>query len=576
MLVLAWWSGPRARTLGAALALGGAAFSLYLTVVELFVIDAICQWCVASAVCWCVLGVVEALRFWRAGLAAAHPSRRDARGRVRDDRRYHGRHGAAAPAVRRHGHPRAAPAGARAARAGGPRGPRARLGRGRGARPRGRALGATRTSTSPMARRPSTARSGAARGSGWRSGRPRARWCRCATASSTSTRRAGRSRWWSRRSAPTGEGELLRRVQETLAPPRAPTASADPARRPPLPRFPRKVGVDRRPRLRRPPRRRHRHPPALPAVALRAQDRAGAGRPRACRSMTAALARLAVEPEVDVIVLARGGGSCRTSTRSPTRGSAGPSPPAPVPVVTSIGHTRQRPNCDHVAAGCATCPRRPPSWWCPAPRSSPPASSASRPRSATRPPGAAGARPRAADARGGRVGALRRLLRRSPPGARARRPAARRRVPHRPRTRPCAARPLTTPLVPRATARLAAARRGVDTSPRRWCRAPPTASPGRAARSQPPARWSTRGTGSAAATRSCGAATARRAAAGSLRRATRGRGAGRRHGAATVDAVERSRPRSRPGARPRSPRRSASRPGWSAWRPSLRGSTAPT
>jgi uncharacterized membrane protein len=73
MLVLAWWSGPRARTLGAALALGGAAFSLYLTVVELFVIDAICQWCVASAVCWCVLGVVEALRFWRAGLAGGAP-----------------------------------------------------------------------------------------------------------------------------------------------------------------------------------------------------------------------------------------------------------------------------------------------------------------------------------------------------------------------------------------------------------------------------------------------------------------------------------------------------------------------
>ena len=41
--------------------------SLYLTFLELFVIDAICQWCVASAVCWCTLGVVEALRFWRLG-----------------------------------------------------------------------------------------------------------------------------------------------------------------------------------------------------------------------------------------------------------------------------------------------------------------------------------------------------------------------------------------------------------------------------------------------------------------------------------------------------------------------------
>jgi uncharacterized membrane protein len=65
VLVCAWSASPRMRALGAAVALGGAAFSLYLTTVELWVIDAVCQWCVASAVCWCTLGVVEAVRFWR-------------------------------------------------------------------------------------------------------------------------------------------------------------------------------------------------------------------------------------------------------------------------------------------------------------------------------------------------------------------------------------------------------------------------------------------------------------------------------------------------------------------------------
>jgi uncharacterized membrane protein len=67
VLLCAFSGASRARAVGAAVAIGGAAFSLYLTFLELFVIDAICQWCVASAVCWCTLGVVEALRFWRLG-----------------------------------------------------------------------------------------------------------------------------------------------------------------------------------------------------------------------------------------------------------------------------------------------------------------------------------------------------------------------------------------------------------------------------------------------------------------------------------------------------------------------------
>ncbi len=42
--------GERARLAAAALAIAGFGFSAYLTYLELFVIDAICQWCVVSAV----------------------------------------------------------------------------------------------------------------------------------------------------------------------------------------------------------------------------------------------------------------------------------------------------------------------------------------------------------------------------------------------------------------------------------------------------------------------------------------------------------------------------------------------
>ena len=47
---------------GAATAICGALFSGYLTYLELFVIDAICQWCVASAV---LMGCLAAVTSWR-------------------------------------------------------------------------------------------------------------------------------------------------------------------------------------------------------------------------------------------------------------------------------------------------------------------------------------------------------------------------------------------------------------------------------------------------------------------------------------------------------------------------------
>ncbi len=47
------------RFLGALLGFVGFGFSMYLTFLELFVIDAICQWCVASAVITTAMLVIE-------------------------------------------------------------------------------------------------------------------------------------------------------------------------------------------------------------------------------------------------------------------------------------------------------------------------------------------------------------------------------------------------------------------------------------------------------------------------------------------------------------------------------------
>ena len=54
--------GDAARFASLAVAAVGFGFSLYLTYLELFVIDAICQWCVASAVLMTLLFAVNALR----------------------------------------------------------------------------------------------------------------------------------------------------------------------------------------------------------------------------------------------------------------------------------------------------------------------------------------------------------------------------------------------------------------------------------------------------------------------------------------------------------------------------------
>jgi len=53
------------------LALGGVGFSAYLTYLEIYVIEALCAWCVASAVLITLLAIAEGLLLWHARPQAA-------------------------------------------------------------------------------------------------------------------------------------------------------------------------------------------------------------------------------------------------------------------------------------------------------------------------------------------------------------------------------------------------------------------------------------------------------------------------------------------------------------------------
>ena len=57
--------GDVGRALTFMLTLTGLAFSVYLTYLELFVIDAICQWCVASAILMTALLITATIRLLR-------------------------------------------------------------------------------------------------------------------------------------------------------------------------------------------------------------------------------------------------------------------------------------------------------------------------------------------------------------------------------------------------------------------------------------------------------------------------------------------------------------------------------
>jgi uncharacterized membrane protein len=65
LLAAAATPGDAGRFAGFVGALVGLGFSLYLTYLELFVIDAVCQWCVASAVIMTVLFAVNSARAYR-------------------------------------------------------------------------------------------------------------------------------------------------------------------------------------------------------------------------------------------------------------------------------------------------------------------------------------------------------------------------------------------------------------------------------------------------------------------------------------------------------------------------------
>ena len=56
-----------ARAAGAAIALGGLVFAVYLIYVQAALIDAFCQWCLASDVVIALLAVVTSLRLLRTG-----------------------------------------------------------------------------------------------------------------------------------------------------------------------------------------------------------------------------------------------------------------------------------------------------------------------------------------------------------------------------------------------------------------------------------------------------------------------------------------------------------------------------
>ena len=79
---------------------------------------------------------------------------------------------------------------------------------------------------------------------------------------------------------------------------------------------------------------------------------------RAVDSMIEALIHLQSQPGVDVIVLARGGGGVRELVAFDDVKLCKAIFACDKPVVTSIGHTKQRPNCDHVASAFADVPAR--------------------------------------------------------------------------------------------------------------------------------------------------------------------------------------------------------------------------
>ena len=78
--------------------------------------------------------------------------------------------------------------------------------------------------------------------------------------------------------------------------------------------------------------------------------------PRAAADITAALARVSSEREVDVVILARGGGSFEDLLPFSDEGLVRAIATCPVPVVSAVGHEQDTPLCDLVADVRASTP----------------------------------------------------------------------------------------------------------------------------------------------------------------------------------------------------------------------------
>jgi uncharacterized membrane protein len=76
LLASAFFANDAARFGGFAVALGGFGYSVFLTYIEIFKIEAICQWCVASAVLMTIIFLLQATRLTGyAGMSEGLPNR---------------------------------------------------------------------------------------------------------------------------------------------------------------------------------------------------------------------------------------------------------------------------------------------------------------------------------------------------------------------------------------------------------------------------------------------------------------------------------------------------------------------
>jgi exodeoxyribonuclease VII large subunit len=155
---------------------------------------------------------------------------------------------------------------------------------------------------------------------------------------------------------PTGEGEILRRREEVRLRLEA-EGLTDPARHLALPAFPRRVGLvagagsDARADVIR-ALREHFPPQDITFMPALVQ---GVSAPK---SVIHALRTLAAHEGVEAIIVARGGGSALDLAPFDDEALCRAIFACPVPVITSIGHTQDRPNCDLVASAFAPVPAR--------------------------------------------------------------------------------------------------------------------------------------------------------------------------------------------------------------------------